>query len=112
MMVGIQEIEGKLMTNDSRRAFLVSLGAFAAPTLLPRSVLAQSAVSDGVMMIILDVELRLKARLGVMLHDLETGKQWLHRADERFPLTSTFKAIAGLPFWPWLIKAPKTSTAG
>ncbi|WP_428651663.1 class A beta-lactamase [Roseibium sp.] len=36
---------------------------------------------------------RLSARIGVAVIDRETGKTWTHRADERFPLNSTFKAF-------------------
>ena len=32
-------------------------------------------------------------RLGVAIRDTGTGAEFLHRADERFPLTSTFKAL-------------------
>lgn len=43
---------------------------------------------------ILAAESALDARLGVALVDRETGRSWRHRADERFPMTSTFKALA------------------
>eukprot|EP00903_Cladosiphon_okamuranus_P001262 g1260.t1 len=40
-----------------------------------------------------DAESRLSARIGVSVMDLETGQSWQHRADERFPTNSTFKAF-------------------
>ena len=40
-----------------------------------------------------DAETRLSARIGVSVTDLETGKSWQHRADERFPTNSTFKTF-------------------
>ncbi len=41
-----------------------------------------------------DVEARLAARVGVVVMDAVSGDIWGHRADERFPLTSTFKPLA------------------
>ncbi|OYQ19936.1 class A beta-lactamase [Elstera cyanobacteriorum] len=42
---------------------------------------------------IIDLETRLQGRFGVLIHDTETGKRWQHRADERFPMCSTFKYV-------------------
>ena len=42
-----------------------------------------------------ELEKQLDARLGVAIIDSQSGRQWLHRADERFPLCSTFKLLAG-----------------
>lgn len=40
------------------------------------------------------IEQELGGRLGVAILDTSTGRGWNHRADERFPLNSTFKAFA------------------
>lgn len=40
------------------------------------------------------IEARLSARVGVAVLSRETGERWSYRGDDRFPLTSTFKAIA------------------
>lgn len=40
------------------------------------------------------IEERLDARIGVAVLDTQTGRRWGHRADERFPMSSTFKALA------------------
>ncbi|MGF1462518.1 MAG: class A beta-lactamase [Maricaulaceae bacterium] len=40
------------------------------------------------------IERDLDARVGVFLHDYETGRIISHNADERFPLNSTFKLLA------------------
>jgi beta-lactamase class A len=56
---------------------------------------AQSRANDLLGQVILDAEARLKARLGVAILDTETGRRWQHRADERFPMCSTFKGLAG-----------------
>lgn len=40
------------------------------------------------------VEAQLDARIGVAMRDLTTGATWEYRADERFPMSSTFKSLA------------------
>lgn len=39
-------------------------------------------------------EAALGGRIGVAVHDLKTNQRWDYRADERFPLNSTFKTLA------------------
>ena len=41
-----------------------------------------------------NAENKLGARIGMAVHDLETEQRWEYRADERFPLSSTFKTLA------------------
>jgi beta-lactamase class A len=41
-----------------------------------------------------EIEQRLDARVGLAVHDTGSGRQWLHNADERFPMASTFKVLA------------------
>lgn len=68
------------------------LGIGAAVMVSPATMaLARPA---GVMATIAAVEARLGARVGVSVHDTGTGRRIAHRAGERFPLTSTFKAFA------------------
>lgn len=43
---------------------------------------------------IAEIESRLDARIGVAVLDTQTGRRWEYRADERFPMSSTFKAMA------------------
>lgn len=40
------------------------------------------------------IEARLDARVGIAVHDLESERSWQYHADERFPLSSTFKTLA------------------
>lgn len=40
------------------------------------------------------IEKRLGGRVGVAILDTETGRRWNRRADERFPMCSTFKLLA------------------
>lgn len=40
-----------------------------------------------------DAQARLSARIGVVVVDRQTGENWTHRAQERFPLNSTFKTF-------------------
>ncbi len=41
-----------------------------------------------------EIESRLGARVGLAVYDMGRGTNWLYHADEHFPLTSTFKAVA------------------
>ncbi|KTR06758.1 beta-lactamase [Aureimonas ureilytica] len=41
-----------------------------------------------------EIESRFSARLGAFVWDMETDRRWARRADERFPLCSTFKLVA------------------
>jgi beta-lactamase class A len=43
---------------------------------------------------LIEIEQRLGARLGVSILDTQTERAWAHRADERFPMCSTFKVLA------------------
>jgi hypothetical protein len=87
-----------------RRAVALSLMGLAASP-----AFAQSGSDDRMTKAILDVEQRLKARLGVVLRGLESGKSWTHKADERFPMCSTFRRWQVLPSWPASIAARKIS---
>lgn len=40
------------------------------------------------------LEERVDARIGVAVLDTQTGQRWGYRADERFPMSSTFKVLA------------------
>ncbi|QTD47305.1 class A beta-lactamase [Ottowia testudinis] len=66
-------------------------GAMALAWLL---VTASAAASDKVVAAATAVEMRLGARVGLAVFDTASGRQWLHRADERFPMVSTFKTLA------------------
>ena len=81
---------------QSRRLFVKSLGTFTASALIaaPAAALAQTTAPDALTRTIEDVEKRLGARMGVAIFDTESSNRWQHRADERFPMCSTFKALA------------------
>ncbi|MFH1805500.1 MAG: class A beta-lactamase [Pseudomonadota bacterium] len=68
------------------------LVALIAVTLIamPRTALAQ----DPLMVTVQNIEKRLGARLGLAAYDEQTGRNWQYQADDRFPLTSTFKVLA------------------
>ena len=76
-----------------RRSFLAGLAATAAPlraraepSAEERLNLAQKRLAE--------IEAREGGRLGVFVRDTETGATVEHRADERFPMCSTFKLLA------------------
>lgn len=60
---------------------------------VPFSVRAQDT-DDQIFQTLRTLEKRLDARIGLAVMDSETGRNWNYRSDERFPMTSTFKALA------------------
>lgn len=52
------------------------------------------AGQDDVLDTVKSVEERLGGRVGVAIYDDESGNRWEYRANERFPMSSTFKAFA------------------
>jgi beta-lactamase class A len=89
--------EDDMASIQNRRMFVASLGLFAVCNVAGAigEAWAQGGGTGPLAQTIQDVEKRLKARLGVFILDTETGQSWRHRADERFPMCSTFKAVAG-----------------
>jgi beta-lactamase class A len=67
-------------------ATLAPLGAQAAPSPEERRNLANKRLAE--------IEERQGGRLGVFVRDTGTGATIEHRADERFPMCSTFKLLA------------------
>ncbi|RED50755.1 class A beta-lactamase [Aestuariispira insulae] len=84
------------MKDVSRRAFAkAALSTAIFATVTGKFANATSpAASDPLTLALPDIENRLKARLGAYILDTETNRVWQHRARERFPLNSTFKAFA------------------
>ena len=54
------------------------------------SQIKSSALVD----LVVETEKRLDARIGFAAYDYHSGKRWEYNANDRFPLTSTFKALA------------------
>jgi beta-lactamase class A len=79
-----------LRVDSSRRVFLAGLAASLAPL--------GARADDDAMKIGADriaaIEAREGGRLGVVALDSASGRRLEHRADERFPMCSTFKALA------------------
>ncbi len=73
-----------------RDLLLGSTGAFA--TVVAGSAAAQKPISISSPIAVL--ETRSRGRLGVAIVDLHTNRRIEHRADERFPMASTFKVLA------------------
>jgi len=55
---------------------------------------APAFANDRLMDAIQATETQLDGRVGVSILNAENGREWQYRADERFPLTSTFKLFA------------------
>lgn len=80
----------------TRRRFSIAAGQlFTAASLTPAGLATGAfAAEDPMTATLQQIERRIAARLGVAILDTQTGRQWSHRGDERFPMCSTFKAIA------------------
>ena len=82
------------MQRNSRRSFLVGLAATAASV---RARAGGSSFQDRLELAskrLAAIEAREGGRLGVTVLDTATGSKLEHRADERFPMCSTFKLLA------------------
>ncbi|RYY03969.1 MAG: class A beta-lactamase [Gammaproteobacteria bacterium] len=80
----------------TRRHFSKLLGSTIALSATSYSVLAQADKKphDLLTQRLAELEKKLGGRLGVFILDTQTGKHWAQRANERFPMCSTFKLIA------------------
>ena len=77
-----------------RRSFLATLAASAACV---RALAAAPSAEEGLALAetrLAEIEAREGGRLGVFVVDTGTGATIEHRADERFPMCSTFKLLA------------------
>ncbi|GAA4988685.1 class A beta-lactamase [Yinghuangia aomiensis] len=82
--------------NPSRRGLLVGLTAAGAALVYPSGAraFAGETAPAGVTAHLRALEQAHGARLGVFAHDPRTGRGVAYRADERFPMCSTFKTLA------------------
>ena len=64
-------------------AFLFLLGACANPDR-----------QDNLTETVKQIEENLAARIGIAIHDEQSGRRWAYHADDRFPMLSTFKTLA------------------
>lgn len=70
----------------SLSAFLLAVsGMYATPA---------AAEQPGILETVQAIENRIGGRIGVAIYDTTSERSWEHRADERFPLSSTFKPFA------------------
>jgi beta-lactamase class A/beta-lactamase class A CARB-5 len=72
--------------------FCLSLAVTLPAVLVPPHAVA--AADDPITTEAHRLERQLRARLGLVVVDTQTGRQWRYRADERFAMASTFKALA------------------
>jgi len=81
--------EVRLRIDRSRRFFLAGLAATCAPVWAVGADPLQAAGDR-----IAAIEARAGGRLGVAALETASGRRLAHRADERFPMCSTFKVLA------------------
>ncbi|MAU98931.1 MAG: class A beta-lactamase [Fulvimarina sp.] len=79
------------MSFPTRRGLLLAAVMLAAA---PLAAWPSRAEDGAITETIAAVEKRLGARVGAVIIDTQSGRTWSHRAQERFPLNSTFKAFA------------------
>ena len=78
-------------TDQHMKAFALIIGLTI--TAMPLTCRAQP-VESALITKAGEIESRLGARVGLAVYDTGHDTSWLYHADERFPLTSTFKAFA------------------
>ncbi|MET0598718.1 MAG: class A beta-lactamase [Mesorhizobium sp.] len=79
-----------MTTSLTRRSLLGALTLAAAGVALPGAARAQAEGEAE----LVELEKKSGGRLGVAVLDTGSGKRLAHRADERFPMCSTFKLLA------------------
>src|SRR5690554_1835606 len=62
--------------------------------LLGTQAQATEATENPIIAAAQQAETLLDARIGLAIHDTGNGTSWQYNADERFPMTSTFKVLA------------------
>lgn len=72
---------------------LLAAAMVATVRWMPLGVGVAAAADDPIVRAAQAAEHKLKARLGLAVHDTGDGRSWLYRADERFPLVSTAKVL-------------------
>ncbi|MER8186076.1 class A beta-lactamase [Kitasatospora sp. NPDC094015] len=77
-----------------RAALVLGAGTAVSAALALGAGPAAAAQRSDVTARLRELEQQHAARLGVFARDLRTGRTVVHRADERFPMCSTFKALA------------------
>lgn len=88
--------------NVTRRGFTRMMSGIVAGAVAAFPGLSRPAFGarDPLQSRLTEIEQRLSARLGVAIIDTRTGAEWTHKADERFPMCSTFKVVAvGALLW-------------
>ena len=63
-------------------------------SLKPIHSVEEQAFDDSLIDTVKQIEEHLDARVGLFVQDKETGLSWQYKADERFPMSSTFKTLA------------------
>src|SRR5690242_5528697 len=79
--------------HPSRRLFLAGLAAAASPLGARAGPIPEDRLNLAAKRLA-DIEALNGGRLGVFVRDTGTGATLAHRADERFPMCSTFKLLA------------------
>lgn len=64
-----------------------------APALILLTCASAAFAQDALRQTVQEVEARIGGRIGYAMSDLNSGEDWGYKADDRFPMSSTFKAL-------------------
>jgi beta-lactamase class A len=76
------------------RLYMKLFGPLLGFAVVVMSAFTAQAADDAVLGKAREIEARLEARVGLAIYDTGREQNWLYNADERFPMASTFKALA------------------
>ncbi len=82
------------MLKKRHKHYSFIFGILIAFFILVLSSTVQSQKNDELIETVKQLEKKLGARIGIAVYDEQTGRNWQYHADDRFPITSTFKTLA------------------
>ena len=88
-----QPVRSTLAVNKTL-VFSIKKFVMAGSLLLSLLACASPIKSKGLLGFVAETEKRLDARIGLAVYDYHSGRRWQYNANDRFPITSTFKALA------------------
>lgn len=88
------ETETIMATAPTRRDLAVLAAALLIGATTPGPADAATPAAGSLAEALAAIEASVKGRLGVAIVDTASGRRWDRRADERFPMCSTFKVLA------------------
>ena len=82
------------MQMHKNRVFSIRKLLIAGSILISPAACVSPVKNSALVDLVVATEKRLDARIGFAAYDYQSGKRWEYNANDRFPMTSTFKALA------------------